>query len=201
MQTNWVTLMHGLYWGAAIKASLGLQSTQSSARKDADSKLTDWLMTGLKSSTFNRAHVSFSTRLLSNMRADFSQNKEPRGELDTAGAHWESKTAPMTEATIFLKVSFTSSSPGSRGGNYISAGHHWKLPTVHYLIFILLKLWMRPLRLRTVMTCLSGRDRIQIQVCMTPNYSLNHNTPSAFSDKNFSYGWGPWHSICFAINM
>lgn len=170
--------MHGLYWGVAIKASLGLQSTQSSAGKDADSKLTEWLMIDLKTSTFNRAHVSFSARLFSNMRADFSQSEEPRGELDIAGAPWESKIAPMTEATIFLKVSFTSSSPGSRGGNYISAGH--LLSTMHYLIFILLKLWMRPLRLRTVMTCLSGRDRIQIQVCMTPSYSLNHNTPVPF---------------------
>ena len=39
---------------------------------------------------------------------------------------------------------------------------------------------MRPLRLRTVMTCPSGRDRIQIQVCMIPSYSLNHNTPVPF---------------------
>ena len=94
-------------------------------------------MIGLKTSTFNRAHVSFSTRLLNNMTADF-QSKEPKGELDTAGAHQESKITPKTEATIFLKVNFTSSSPGSRGGNYISTGYHWKLSTVHYLIFILL---------------------------------------------------------------
>ena len=132
--------MHGLYQGVTIKASLGLQPTQNSAGKDADSKLTEWLMIGLKTSTFNRAHVSFSPRLLNNMTADFSQSKEPKGELDTAGAHRESKITPKTEATIFLKVNFTSSSPGSRGGNYISTGHHWKLSTVHYLSFILLKL-------------------------------------------------------------
>ena len=130
--------MHGLCQGVTIKASLGLQSTQSSAGKDADCKLTEWLMIGLKTSTFNRAHVSFSTRLLNNITADFSQSKEPKGEL--AGAHRESKITPKPEATIFLKVNFTSSSPCSRGGNYISTGLHWKLSTVYYLSFILLKL-------------------------------------------------------------
>ena len=39
---------------------------------------------------------------------------------------------------------------------------------------------MSPLRLRTVMTCPSGRNRIQIQVCMIPSYSLNHDTPAPF---------------------
>ena len=120
--------MHGLYQGVTIKASLGLQPTQNSAGKDADSKLTEWLMIGLKTSTFNRAHVSFSTRLLNYMTADFSQSKEPKGELDTAGAHRESKITPKTEATIFLKVNFTSSSPGSRGGKKILSFDRRSMP-------------------------------------------------------------------------
>ena len=84
-------------------------------------------MIGLKTSTFNRAHVSFSTRLLNNMTADF-QSKEPKGELDTAGAHQESKITPKTEATIFLKVNFTSSSPGSRGGKQILSFDRRSMP-------------------------------------------------------------------------
>ena len=173
---------------ACDQAVAGLQAARSPAGEEAASKLTKRLATGLKTSTSNRAHASFSTRVPNNTIA----GSPKASNRERMRARQESKTAPKTEAMIFPKANFASASPGSREGNYISAGHHWKTSTVYYLIFILLKLWMRPLRLRDVMTCPSGRARIQIQVCMTLSYSLHHNStvPSQIRTSGVAGGFG-----------
>lgn len=58
-------------------------------------------------------------------------------------------------------------------GNYYILSNFYSLET----------LWMRPLRLGGVITCLSGKARIQIQVCMTPNLFNKPQYYIAFSDK------------------
>lgn len=92
------------------QAVAGLQSAQSPAGEEAASKLTERLLTGLKTSTSNRAHVSFSTRVPNNTIADSPK----ASNRERMRARQESKTAPKTEAMIFPKANFASPSLGSR---------------------------------------------------------------------------------------
>lgn len=51
-----------------------------------------------------------------------------------------------------------------------------------------------------VMTCPSGRaGSLNTRCVWYPNLSSNHSM-HGFSDKSFSYDWGPWHRVYFAIN-
>lgn len=181
--------------GLQSSCQLGCSPLHSTGEESA-SKLTQWLSKGLKPSTSNRAHLSLFTRL-PNMAADFTQSKQSEREWKHEHTEREHPTQkPQSfynqchSVQLRLKGKRRHKCRASLGNIYYVLSHFYSLEILR----------MRLLRLRDVITCPSGRARIQIQVCTTPKLFIIPQYYAAFSDKNFRYGWGLWHDICFAIN-
>lgn len=154
---------------------------------------------GLKISTSDRAHWSCSAKYLIIWQLTSIPPKQAICEKEQ---HIKRVSEHPTQSHNLLVTLVTQSSPSSRKEIIYMQGTIGKHRLCYYLIFIFSKLnewghW----DLRDVITCPSGRARIQVQVCMTPNLFTKPHYYRAFSANSFSYGWGPWHNICFAINM
>lgn len=199
MLIYWVPLVHRLSWGAAIKLLAGpsqfkvhlgknlLPSSLSGCRQTSKHPLPTELVCAssqgcLIYSSWRHPKQAIQERMAvgTNTPGEWDGTQCGSHNLTTTRCH---SVQPKLKGRELYKCRT------SLGSTYVLF-HFYSLKAVR----------MRLLSLRGIITCPRGRARIQIQMCMTPNLFTKLHYCTTFSDKNFSYGWGPWHSICFAIN-